>query len=610
MATNTIKKREIKYLNRDHQSLMNDFIKFIQIYYPDTYQDFTEPSTAMMLAELMAYVGDNMSFYIDKKFNESFLETATEAKNITKHAKQLGFKAFGKSPAVGLTDAFIEVPATSSMGQIVPDLRFALTVKRNAKLKSRSGAFYETLEDIDFSKVDITDPSQVQVEERDSTTSLPTTFLLRKSNISYVAGETKTAQFTISGYQKNREIILPDEDVIEVISMTDSEGNSWYEVDYLCQDTVFDSSQNVGQDSEDVPYVLKLRSVPYRFITDFNYANNLTSIRFGSGDAQTFDGELIPDLGDLSLPAFGKSTFTDFNLDPQNFLRTRTLGLTPVNTTLTITYRVGGGENTNVGSGEIDSVADKEYEVSDTSLSTSTIRDVINSFSVYNPTPGIGGKEKMTLDEISQIMPAIYASQSRLVTSPDFIARSLSMPPKFGGIFRAASKTNSLNPNSVELVILSIDSNGHLVVASQKLKENLQKYLSRFRMLSNAIEILDGEIINIGVNVSILTNPDFNKLEVLSNCIVILKEFFNTKKWQLNQPINLTSVHALLAAVPGLVSVTSINITNIRGTVEGRIYSNTSYNIQENIKNNIVYCKENAQFEVKFNNKDIVVTAK
>lgn len=610
MATNTVKKREIKYLNRDHQSLMNDFIKFIQIYYPDVYQDFSEPSTAMMLAELMAYVGDNMSFYIDKKFNESFLETATEAKNITKHAKQLGFKAFGKSPAVGFTDAFIEIPATGSLGQILPDMRYALTIKKNAKLKSRNGAFYETLEDIDFSKIDITNPSYVQVQERDSTTNFPTTFLLRKDNVSYIAGETKTTQFTISGYQKNREIVLADEDVIEIISMTDSEGNSWYEVDYLCQDTVFDSSQNVGQDSDDVPYVLKLRSVPYRFVTEFNYATNLTSIYFGSGDAQTFDGELIPDLGDLSLPVFGKSTFTDFSLDPQNFLRTRTLGLTPVNTTLTVTYRVGGGENTNVGSGEIDSVADKGYEISDSSLSTSTVRDVVNSFAVYNPTPGIGGKEKMTLDEITQIMPAIYASQGRLVSGPDFIARTLSMPPKFGGIFRAASKTNSLNPNSVELVILSIDSNGYLVVASQKLKENLQKYLSRFRMLSNAIEILDGEIINIGVNVSILTNPDFNKLEVLSNCIVILKEFFNTKKWQLNQPINLTSIHALLAAVPGLVSVTSINISNIRGTVEGRSYSNTSYNIQENIKNNIVYCKENAQFELKYNNKDIVVTAK
>lgn len=271
-------------------------------------------------------------------------------------------------------------------------MRYAGSVKKGAKLKSRAGKTYETLEDVNFSRVNINNSDFVQVAERDPQTNLPRTFVLKVTDIAIKAGETKTATINAGNYKRFLKSTLSDDDILEVLKITDSEGNQWYEVDFLAQDTVFDTVTNNGSDSTIVPYVLKLRSVPYRFIAEYNFSTGKTSIIFGSGDAQTFDGDLIPDLGDLSLPVFGKDTFTDFALDPQNFLKTRTMGLAPVNTTLTVQYRVGGGLDTNAGAGDINGVADKSFEVSDSSLTTSVVRDVSNSFSVLNSKPIQGRK--------------------------------------------------------------------------------------------------------------------------------------------------------------------------------------------------------------------------
>jgi hypothetical protein len=342
LATNTVKKRNIKYLNRDFSSFKTSFIEHLKIYFPDTYNDFNESSVGMMLTELAAYFGDNISFYLDKRFNESFTETAFEGKNILKHAKQLGFKSFGKTAAQGVVDCFIKVPSLVANGKPGPDMRYAGKIKKGAKLKNKVGKTYETLVDLDFSKVNINDSRYVQVGERDPQTNKPRNFVLKVVGVDIKAGETTTATFSAGNYKRFAKFTLSDDDVLEILKIMDSEGNRWYEVDFLAQDTLFDSNTNTGSDATDVPYVLKLRSVPFRFISEYDFSSGKTSFTFGSGDAQSFDGELIPDLGELSLPTFGKETFTDFSIDPQNFLKTRTLGLAPVNTTLTVTYRVGG----------------------------------------------------------------------------------------------------------------------------------------------------------------------------------------------------------------------------------------------------------------------------
>lgn len=607
MATTTTKQRNVKYLNKDFSSFKRDLIEHVRVYFPDIYSDFSEASIGSMLIELMAYVGDGLSFYLDRKFEETFIDTARERKNIAKHARQLGFKTsnFGKSSASGKVDGFIKVPAITTNEKIQADMRYAGKVKRKSKLNGTNGKIYEVLEDADFSSIDKNDSNLTVVAEIDQTTKQPTSFALKKEGIDVKAGETKTTTFTVSAYQSFLKLTLPDEDVLEIMNVSDSQGNIWYEVDYLAQDTVFDSVANNASDVNLVPFILKLRSVPYRFITEFNIETNKTSLIFGTGDAQKFDGELIPDIADLSLPLLGKDNFTELAIDPQNFLKTRTLGLAPVSTTLTVQYRVGGGSDTNLGANQLSSVADVIYEVSDSSLAQNVVNDVKNSFSVNNPNPIQGGRDEISLSEMKYLISANFASQLRTVTAEDYIARTLSLPSKFGSIFRANAKAGALNKNSVELVILAKNSNGNVVTASATLKENLRKYLSRFRLLTDSVEILDGEVINISIEFEALAKPDFNKTEVLGNCILSLKEFFNIDKWQIGQPIIISQIQKLLFEVAGVMAVSNIKIDNIVGTFDGSVYSNTSYNIDQNMKNGILYCKENAVFEILQPNKTI-----
>jgi hypothetical protein len=605
MATVTTKQRSIKYLARDFESYKRELIEHLRVYFPDTVQDFNESHVGVMLLELMAFMGDNLSFYLDRRFEESFTETAREIKSLAKHAKQLGFKPFGRTSAVGTVSGYLKVPAILQEGRTVPNIRYAGIVKKGAKLKGKNGQNYETTSDADFGTVDITDRSKVQVADVDSTTGSPKSYVLRLNDIPVKAGTTKTTTVTVTGYQAFRKIVLPDEDVLDIISVKDSEGNEWYEVDYLAQDTIFQSVVNDGEDATNVPYVLKLRTVPYRFVAGYDISTNKTSMFFGTGDAQTLDGDLIPDLGDLSLPLFGRDSFSGFSLDPQNFLKTRTLGLAPVNTVLTIQYRIGGGIATNLASTELNSVVEIEFDVGDSSLSAASVNEVKNSFEVLNTTPIQGGKEKPSVEELRQLISAFFAAQDRVVTAPDFVARSLSMPARFGSMFRVNGKPSVLNKNAVELYVLSRDSAGIVSTAPQVLKQNLKTYLGKYRMMTDAIEILDGKVINIAVEFAILVTSKASKSETLVSCISALKDFFKIDVWQMNQPINPTEIIAMLAEIPGVLTVADLQFINKVAVIDGRQYSNTSYNISTNTKNGIVYCTENAIFEVRYPGKDI-----
>lgn len=610
-TTVTQKQRALTYFNKDFESLKRDFIEnHLKVYFSQTIGDYHESSIGIMLVEMMAYVGDTLSFYLDKKFSESFIATAQEPKNIFKHAKQAGFKAFGKASSFGPVDLMISVPAITGSGQVLPDMRFAGIVYAGAKVQAQNGQMFETLTNADFSTIDTTDNALVAVSRTDPVTNIPVSFGLLLKNIPVQAGETKTTTFSVGAYKSFLNLTIPDDDVLSIMNVTDSLGNTWYEVDYLAQDTVFDGVANTGVDTMDVPYVMTLRSVPYRFVTEYNTATGKTSLIFGTGDGTALDSDLIPNLGDLSIPTIGKSTFTDYAIDPQNFLRTRTLGLAPVNTVLTIKYRVGGGIGTNIGAQQITSVANADFSTGNPSLDPTVARDVKNSLSVINPTPIQGGRDEFSVDELKQLIPANFAAQSRVVTDEDCVARALSMPSKFGAIFRAQAKAGQINRNSMELSILARDANGNPVIAQPSLKQNLQTYLSKFRMLTDAIEILDAMVINVKIAFNILVNPDYNRTQVLTECITQLQAYFSPDRWQIGMPINRTDIHYLLADVNGVLTVYQINITNLAGTVDGRQYSNTTYNITNNTVNNLVYCDQNAMFSVAYPEKDIVGTAK
>lgn len=602
-----IKDKTIKYLNKDFVSFKRDLIKFAEAHHSGAFQDFNESSPGMLLLELNAYIGDTLSFYMDQSFSELKQETARQEKNVVSFAKSLGYKPKGKRAARGTIHWILEVPATTNRkGEIVPDDTYAPLLINGARAQGPNETVFETLDNLDFSA---SLGRQVTGSQFNADTGQPTHFAIRKS-VDIVAGETKTENVTVGDFEQFKTVELANEDVIEVLSVIDSDGNEWTEVDYLAQDTVFDSDVNTNSDSDEVPYILKLQTVPRRFITDRDPTTNKTSLIFGSGNGINYDDDLIPNLADLALPLAGRDTFTTYPLDPQNFLKTRGLGLSPFDTTLTVEYRVGGGSETNVPAGSIRKVAEAQLVFNTNSLNATKKSNVESSIECINLVPTEGGGSKETISEIKANSAAYFAAQNRIVTREDFIARILSLPEKFGKPEKVFVKRNNTNSLSLDVHILSKDNNGHLITSTDTLKSNIKKYIEPFRMVTDGVNLLDTNIINLKLNFGVVVSPKFNRTEVLTKCLDVARSYLDTGKMQIGQPIVLSDLSAELQSVLGVLSVFELKFTNLVATNESLSYSNVSFDVKSYTRNSILYCPDNSIFEIKYPNKNIVGATK
>lgn len=616
MATNFLNERTIPYINKDFVSFKRDMMKFSQAHHSGVFQDYNESSPGMALLELTAFIGDVLSFYQDRQFEEIKHETAQQIENVVQIAKQLGYKPQGKRAARTSQTFFVEVPATTVGGQTVPDDTFSPILRKGSQCQGPNGVYFETLDDIYFSASSADVPRQLTGSQFDSITGLPNHFAVRK-NVDVIAGKTVTDTFTITDFQQFRSLTLANADVIEIISVFDSDGNEWVEVDYLAQDTVFDADINSDPtDNNAVPYVLKLVAVPRRFITDRDPTTNQTSLIFGSGDGVNFDDELVPNLADLALPLAGRRTFTSYAIDPQNFLKTRSLGLSPFNTTLTVTYRVGGGDQTNVPAGSIKTVTLATLDFSSTSLDPIKKSAVVSSIECINLQKSDGGGPEESIPEIKANSAAFFAAQNRVVTREDFISRTLTLPARFGKPDKVYIKQNQINPQALDLHILARDSDNHLALATQTLKNNIATYLTPYRMITDGINILDANILNLRCSFKIVVSPKVNRTETLTKCLSVVKDYFNIDNQLIGHPIVVSELAANLQAVQGVISVFEIIFTSVFGNMPlpgspiTLPYSGVRFDVQSFRRNEILYCPDDSIFEIKYPNVDIVGAAK
>ena len=599
--------RTVKYLNLDFDDFKKDLKDFSRIYFPKTSKDLSDASSGQMMIEQTAFIADVLSYYIEDRLKNSNIQTATNIDQIFVIARSLGYPLRGPASATGIQNFYLEVPATTgTLGGYQPDMRYAAKFK-NVQLQNANSIIFETIEDVDFSTVNISSSLESKVATRNQL-GFPQTYVLKTKAV-VSAGKTITQTINIGDYVAFNEVELSEPNVLEIISVKDSEGDTWYEVDYSAQETIFEGVTNSFDDSEEVPYVLKLKTVPKRFVKKIVPSTGVTKLKFGPGKATEIGTPFVPDPAEIALDLKGKLTFSPPSIDPQNFLKTRTLGLAPYNTTLTIKYRAGGGEITNTAVSSLRQIISKEVDLPTGGLDVRELNNVLNSFSTQNDTPIIGGAEAETIQEIRENASAFFAAQNRVNTKEDYIARCFSMPQIFGKVFRVSPVKNSDPNGGVQLYVLSKNEDGQLVVPSSTLKKNLKTYLSKFSRLNQGIDILDGQIINIGVEFSVVVYPEYNKTQVKTDVIKVLKEYFDINKWSLSQPIILDDLRCLIKDVEGVLSISDLKIVNKNNIVSGNSYSQTSYSIENNTKNGIIFAPKNGMFEVKYKNSDIKVGA-
>ena len=602
--------RDIKYINREFSDFRGQLIEFAKNYFPDTYNDFSPTSPGMMFIEMASYVGDVLSFYQDTQLQETFLQHAKDPGNLYSLAYMMGYRPKITSASEVELDISLTVGAVNNGGVYSPNYTQAGKLEENSTLKaSTSNATPFVLQKtVDFNFSSSYDPTAVTITDFDGSGN-PTEYTLTKKGKAY-SSEVVTLTRTFSTVEKFATITIEDDDIIGILSVVDDSANTWYEVPFLGQDTVFTEEVNAGANSNVVPNSLTLVRTPRRFVTRFNSSGQL-QIQFGSGITGDDDADIVPSPLNVGMGTAQGVSKLDIAYDPSNFLFTQAYGLAPqAGTVLTIKYLKGGGVGANEPANTVNTIV--------TPITTPDTAGFKSRLSINNPRPAEGGKDGDTVEELRQNSLRAFNEQGRVVSLKDYAIRSLSLPPRFGSISKAYATQDQLsntdsnvdtideNPLAISLYILSQDIDGKLTTASTSLKNNLKNYLSQYTMITDAVNIKDAFVVNIGVQFEILPLPNYPGRDVLLNCTNKLIEYFNISNWSINQPINFSPIFTLLDKVRGVQSVQSIKIINKAGTINGRAYSQYSYDVVGATRGNIVYPSlDPCIFEVKYPSADI-----
>ena len=604
--------RDIKYINRDFSQLRQTLIDYSKTYFPTTYTDFSPTSPGMMFMEMAAYIGDILSFYQDNQFQETFLQYARETSNLYDLAYMFGYKPRVTGVATVDLDFYQQVPANTITN--TPDYSYSLIIPENTSVTPNNGltgAFL--IEDpIDFSISSSMDPTTVSVYSQIGNTV--DYFLLKKTRKA-ISATINTITLDFGSPVEFDTRIINASNIIGILDITDSDGNTWYEVNNLGQESVYEPLANINPNDPntyidtDAPNLLKIKSVARRFATRFINSGSL-QIQFGAGTSNDVTEEITPNADNvgLGLPFEKDKLTTAFS--PQNFIFNNTYGIAPSNTTLTVRYLTGGGVAANVPAGVITTLNTGNITFKNNNVGAFA-NTIFNTLAVNNSQAASGGGSGDTNEEIRQNSISNFQTQLRNVTQDDYLVRALSLPSDYGTISKAYIEKSKLStmipgqtPTTLDLYILTFDSNGNLKTASPALKQNLSTYLSQYRVIGDSVNIKDGFIINIGCNFEITIRPNFNNNEVLRNCILAVQQFFALDNWQMNEPIQLKQINLLLDAIEGVQTVKNVEIVNKVGTSLG--YSQYAYDIPGATLDNVIYPSLDPMiFEVKYPATDI-----
>jgi len=590
--------KNISYLNKSFTDFKANLLNYAKTYFPTSYNDFSDNNPGSLFIETAAYVGDVMSFYLDTQVQENFLIYSKQKENLYALSYVLGYRPKASYASSTTLDIYQLMPATSSGGVSSPDASYALIIPANTSVTSTSkGTKFLTTKQLDFSD---TGSSDTQIAY-----STNNYFLVKKS-VPAISAEIKSTSFVFGAPQKFTTVDIEDENILQILDVTDSNGNTWYEVPYLAQSTIYERLSNPTYGSDQVPYLLNIKRVPYRFTSRFLSDSNL-QLEFGSGVSNKTDQTILPTPDNIQLGLVPGVSLLTNNYNQASIFYTQEYGIAPSNTTLTVRYLVGGGITSNVSSNDLTNISTSGISFK-SGYSGPLSSTILNSIVATNPTASAGGRGGDEIEEIRNNALHAYSTQLRAVTKTDYILRTLSLPSDYGSIAKAyitQDFEDNGNPLALDLYILAYNSSKQLVTAPTALKNNLITYLEDYRMVTDAINIKNAYYINIGVNFEVIIYGGYNNNDILTNCISALKDHFMIDKWQINQPIVISNIVARLLQIKGVQSVSKIEIVNKQDNT-GTTYSQYGYDIEAATRKGVIYPSlDPSIFEVRYPNADI-----
>ena len=596
--------QNISYIDKSFTEFKGQLQQYAKTYFPNTYNDFSESTPGNMFIEMASYVGDVMSFYLDTQTQENFLLFAKEKENLYAQAYTMGYRPKASYASSTTVDVYQIIPTTTSASVLVPNVNtYGLLIPANTVITSTStGTKFITTQEIDFT----------------NTASAELTFVnsgsyLIKKSVPAISAELKSTTISFAPNQKFATANITDTNILQILNVTGSNGNIFYEVPYLAQSTIFQKTANTGSNQDQVPYLLSLQRVPRRFVSRI-LSDNTIQLEFGAGVSDKSDSQIIPTAGNIQSGSVPGISLITNNYNEASTFFTQEYGLVP-SESLTVKYLVGGGIQSNIPVSDLTDIDVSSITSTKNGYSGDLFTTIKNSVVSSNPNPSSGGRNGDTIEEIRQNALYAYSTQLRAVTKDDYIVRSLAMPADYGTVSKAyisqdfynnpqqtTSYTQGFNPLSLDLYVLSYNSAKQLVTGSALLKNNLATYINQYRMVTDAINIKDAYYINVGINFDITVLSGYSNKDVLTNCISSLQNHFNIDNWQINQPIILSEITSKLLQIRGVQSIVKIEVVN----KQGGDYSPYGYDIAGATRNNNVYPSlDPAIFEVRFPNTDI-----
>ena len=625
----------VNYTSKDFSTIKADLIEYTKSYFPNSYKDFNETSPGMMLIELSSYVGDVLSYYIDYNYKENILSTATEKRNVRRLAEFLGYKTANKTASIAKLKVTTNIGVDSNGDPDYSDAPSSIGTGLQIKSNVDSELIFETTGEVDFTVSGSPDTPSISAPDLDANGEASSYTLTRY--VRAISGETKSKSFTVTSPTKFLELNLGVNNVVEILDVTDSSGQKWYEVDYLAQQRILkekhysdDSTRTTGYNQGEgisdnslisIPYVMDYISTNKKFVQKFDQDTDSTKLMFGNGlyrynqtgSRQTSIFSAVEQTG-LSLNG---TSFSSINATLNELIASNNLNLgeTPANTIMTVRYRVGGGNASNAQVGEITDVQNAPAGV---------------TITVTNDEPSSGGTDGQTVDEIKQNASAFFSTQLRCVTREDYQSRILSMPAKFGNI--AKTYVERLDDTGGLIVsTLSYNQNRQLVSTSQLILQNLRTYIDKFRLINDQLDfgytindtIFSGYYINFGVKFQVNSDRRINSTQVKLDVIDVIKDFFKIDKMQFRQSINLNDLQYNILGLEGVIGIKELRLFQ-RGNdigvnrnlvyyrADGTLSNNgeSGYGFEYNFQNALVDgvirpSVTPAVFELKNSNKDI-----
>jgi hypothetical protein len=602
--------RRISYTVRDFQAIRQELINYTRTYYPELIDNFNDASVFSVFLDLNAAVADNLHYHIDRSIQETVLQYAQQRSSIYNIARTYGLKIPGQRPSIALVDFSITVPAFGDK----EDERYLGTLRRGSQV-SGSGQIFENLYDVNFASPFNADgfPNRLKIPNFDAQGNLINYTITKRETV--VNGITKVFKrvITPNDVRPFFEFFLPEKNVLGVSSIIQRDGTAysnvptaqefmgaqgrWYEVPALADDRVFIADPSKPSDDPAIKVGTYIQT-QNRFITEFT-PEGFLKITFGGGTNTAED----------QLREF---TALDVPLKIQRYQNnSMSLGSAPTaNTTIFIQYRIGGGQATNLGVNTITQIGAVDFFVNGPSdiLNTS----VINSLSCNNVTAAIGGAGYPSTEEVRNYVTFNFTAQNRAVTVHDYEAIIRNMPGEFGAPAKVSITENN---NKINVQILSYDASGNLTSeVSQTLKKNLAEYLSNYRMINDYVTIGSAEVIDLGVDVSVVLDATQNQGVVISSVIDRVTTFFSPAVRGLGENIVLAELNRLIQAENGVLSVTDISIFNKVGGQYSSAQTSMPYSDEATKKislvDNTIFAQPNQIYQIRFPSKDIVVRVK